>query len=147
MPIYQLLVRAKDKVNPDDEVKHAQLTKRGDVIAVKLDKDAWWTKEEQTSPEWTILKADITDEAADALLTPELPPDLSKEYKMLRKRALKLDLDALRVFQPDKKRTDKEEVHPKEVIEAAISVKERLIEPDHLEVAASEAFAEFAEKK
>ena len=131
MPSYQLLVRTKDKINDKDPVKNAGLTKRGDVIAIKPAETAWWTPTELSNPEWTVIKAELTKDAAESLLAPELPPDLNKTYAMLRKRALKIDLDSLAIATGETREDPKDELATATIIEAVI-VKERLAEPDEL---------------
>lgn len=88
----QLLVRIVDRIS-DDPDKNVQLTKAGDVIAFKPDGSDWGLME-LTNPEWRIIQVDITEVEAEALVAPELPPDLDGEY-ILRKRQMKLDLDTL----------------------------------------------------
>lgn len=88
----QLLVRIIDKIS-DDPDKNLQLTKAGDVIAFKPDGSDWGLMELK-NPEWRIIQTDITEAEAEALIAPEQPPDLDKEY-ILRKRQMRLDLDTL----------------------------------------------------
>ena len=92
MPLYELLVRTVDKVNPDDPVKNAQLKKRGDVVCTKH-AGSWWSELERTSPEWTILTLELSEAELKSLMANEKPPDLTKKYKMLRTRAMFIDLD------------------------------------------------------
>ena len=89
----QLLVRVVDRISKDP-TRNLQLTKRGDVIAVKPD-DADWGTEELTNPEWRIISVpDMTAAEAAALMTQELPP-LGNPGQPVMKRAFRLDLDAL----------------------------------------------------
>lgn len=91
----ELLVRIVDKVSNDPD-KNKQLTKAGDVIAFKPDGSSWGLMELK-NPEWRIIRVDITEAEAEALIAPELPPDLDNEYILL-KRQMKIDLDALDVL-------------------------------------------------
>lgn len=130
MPIYQLLVRVKDKINPNSEILSAKLMKRGDVVHVADENHVWGTKE-LSNPDWRILKVELTKEQAESLLAPEHPPDLLKEYKMLRKRAIRLNLDSMDVATNLlDTRDDPKSVFEKSFVESAIEVKERLAEPD-----------------
>ena len=91
----QLLVRVVSKVNNRDPVKDAQLTKAGDVIVYKPDGEEWGI-EELKNPDWRIIQVPgMTEEEAIALTSPELPPNLDREYPLLQRRALKLDLAVL----------------------------------------------------
>jgi len=89
----QLLVRVVDKISTDAS-KNIQLTKRGDVIAVKPD-GADWGLEELINPEWRIIHVpDMNDIEAQNLLQPE-PKDNLAPNKPTQKRLIKIDLDAL----------------------------------------------------
>lgn len=88
----ELLIRIVDKVSNDPD-KNKQLTKAGDVITFKPDGSSWGLMELK-NPEWRIIQVDITKEEAEALVAPELPPDLDKDY-ILRKRQMKIDLESL----------------------------------------------------
>lgn len=91
----ELLVRIIDKRDLKDPVKDAQLTKAGDVIAFHED-GADWGVMELKNPEWRIVSVPgMSLLEAEALTAPELPPTLDKEYPMLRKRHMKLDLATL----------------------------------------------------
>ena len=122
MPLYEILVRVVDKTSSDPLID-AKCRKRGDVIAYKLASRAWWTERERTNPAWTIITADLTHEMAQSLKGPHLPPDLSREYKMLHRRGVKIDLDIL---------GDTSQPINRGRIIAAIKVKERRPEPDEL---------------
>lgn len=89
----QLLVRVVDKFSIDP-VKDYQLTKRGDVIAVKPD-NAGWGLLELINPDWRIISVpDMSQIQAEALLVPE-SPSLNNPQQACRKRSFKLDLAAL----------------------------------------------------
>lgn len=94
----ELLVRIADKRDEKDPVKDARLTKAGDVLAFHED-GADWGVMEVKNPEWRIVRVPkLSQEEAEALIAPELPPTLDKDYPLLRKRAMRLDvarLDAL----------------------------------------------------
>lgn len=130
MAVYQLLVRIKDKDQPDARLA-AKCLKRGDVIAVKPDATAWWTPRELSNPEWMVIKADITRAMAESLLAPELPPDLTREYTMLQKRAIGLNLDSLSVPQTRDRETYSRTLTTIEATDAVV-VKERIPEPDEV---------------
>jgi hypothetical protein len=90
----QLLVRVVDKTSKDP-VKDIQLTKRGDVIAVKKDAESWGV-EELLNPEWRILHVpDMSELEAVSLLAPETPP-LGKPNQPVMKRAFRLNADTLK---------------------------------------------------
>lgn len=87
------LVRVRDKVNPD-KFLNAQLLKRGDVVVVCPDGHGW-SKEERFNPDWRILKfPDVSVEAAEVFLAPELEDDPKNPNLFLQRRAFKLDLDS-----------------------------------------------------
>lgn len=90
----ELLIRVQDKVNADFYLD-CQCTKRGDVIVARP--DGWpWGHDELTAPFWRILKVPALPLAeAEALTGPELPVDPQSPGRTLRRRAFKLDLDAL----------------------------------------------------
>lgn len=99
----QLLVRVVDKVSAD-RVKNLILTKRGDVIAVKDDGETWGLQE-LLNPEWQIISvANLPVAQAQALLTPELPPQ-GKPTAPVAKRFFRVDLDALGIAPLDAKGT------------------------------------------
>lgn len=92
----ELLVRVVDKTNPDDPMKCATFTKRGDVIVVQP--DGWvWGKEELENPHWRILKIPgMSISEARAFLGEEMPterPLLFVRQPMLQARQFKIDLD------------------------------------------------------
>ena len=98
----ELLVRIVDRVNDQDPSLNAQLTKAGDVIAFHED-GADWGLMEVKNPEWRIVRVPgMTLTEAEALTAPELPPTLDKEYPLLRKRAMKLDLGTLDALEAGK---------------------------------------------
>lgn len=89
----ELLVRIVDKTN-DDPVLDPQLFKRGDVIHIAEDGHVWGHREVD-NPHWVIIKVpNLSKAAEDSLLSPDVVPDLQKQY-VIRKRAIKLDLDSL----------------------------------------------------
>lgn len=91
----ELLIRIVDKVNPTSAELDSKCMKAGDVIAIKPGGSDWGVQE-ILNPEWRIIRVPGLSQAEiDALLAPELPPTLDEEYPLLRKRAMKLDLDAL----------------------------------------------------
>lgn len=91
----ELLVRIVDKRDLKDPVKDAQLTKAGDVIVYRPDGSDWGI-EDLKNPDWRIVRVpSMTEEQAIALTSPELPPTLDKQYPLLQKRAMKLDLNTL----------------------------------------------------
>lgn len=88
----ELLVRVVDKVGADI-YQDAQLTKRGDVIAVCEDGAPWGT-EDLANPEWRIVRVPgVAAERFMGLLTPELPIDPEQPSRTLQRRAFRLDLD------------------------------------------------------
>ncbi len=90
----EMLVRVVDKVN-DDPYLDVQCTKRGDVIAIQP--DGWvWGREELRNPDWRIVKVPgVSVTQAAAFLGPELNTDPANPSRMLRRRAFRLDVDAL----------------------------------------------------
>lgn len=90
----QLLVRVVSKTSKDP-ILDAQLTKAGDVICFKPDGEEWGIQELK-NPDWRIIQVPgMTEEEAIALVSPELPPTLDKQYPLLQRRAMKLDLEQL----------------------------------------------------
>lgn len=94
----ELLIRVKDKHNPDDPAADLLCTKRGDVIVVCADGHPW-SERERTSVEWRILMlpgidpadlADLTRPEMEDVQTAGLPPT-----RMVRARMYALDLAAL----------------------------------------------------
>jgi len=91
----ELLVRVVSKTNPNDKVLDSKLTKAGDVIVYKPDGSDWGIAELK-NPDWRIIRVEgMTEEQAVSLVSPELPPTLDKEYPLLQRRAIKLDLTQL----------------------------------------------------
>ena len=90
----ELYVRIFDKPFPEghDPVKAAKLGKRGDVIAA-FPNGHEWGRAELASPEHIVIRTAITQAEAEALLAIE-PGDRTTN-RMLRKRAFRLDCDAL----------------------------------------------------
>jgi hypothetical protein len=89
----ELLIRIVDKKYPDGKTS-PELAERGDVIAIGEDGHDW-TEKEKSNPDWVICKLpQLTRVAARALLSSQKPPDLNDDY-VLRKRAVKIDLDAV----------------------------------------------------
>lgn len=110
----QLLVRVVSKTSKDP-VKDAQLTKAGDVICFKPDGEEWGIQELK-NPDWRIIQVPgMTEEEAIALTSPELPPTLDKQYPLLRRRAMRLDLDQLDALAAGKilAARDEQKVDPK----------------------------------
>lgn len=93
----ELLVRVVDKISPD-KGKNIELTKRGDVIAVKPDGSDWGT-EELANPNWQIFRIPMTDIEAQNLLQPEFPK-LATPNQPVMKRLFKLDLDVMKLKYP-----------------------------------------------
>lgn len=94
--IVELLIRVVDKVNDTSIKLDAQCRKAGDVIVWKPS-PAEWGIEEVKNPDWRIVKADLTEEEANALVAPEIL-DKAQPDKILRKNQMRLDvaqLDAL----------------------------------------------------
>jgi hypothetical protein len=89
----EILIRVIDKVNHDDPVKNASLTKRGDVIVVCPDGHRW-SDMEMTHKEWRIIAFPGVDEThMTEFLAPEFAgPD--GDDSMLRPRAFKFDVDS-----------------------------------------------------
>jgi len=104
----ELIVRVVDKVHPTDPVKNAQLTKRGDVIAIRP--DGWnWGTQELSNPEWRIIHApDLAQQDEDQLLESDPPAAVAG-----RKRTYQLNLDhpgippAVQTVLADNKRQNK----------------------------------------
>lgn len=95
----ELLVRIKDKVNPDFYL-NAQCGKRGDVIAVQP--DGWsWSPRERTNPEWMIVQfpgVPVAEFSDLLMIEPEPNPDQPSRTR--QRRAFKLDVDALGIAEP-----------------------------------------------
>lgn len=87
----EILVRVVDKTNPDPYLD-VGCTKRGDVIAVV--EDGWgWGAEELRNPEWRIVKLpNVPAAMAQNFLAGEVDTDPARPSRMLRKRAIHLDL-------------------------------------------------------
>lgn len=94
--LVELLVRVVDKVNNTDPKLDAQCRKAGDVIVWKRS-PAVWGIEEVKNPDWRIIKADLTEEEANALVAPE-PEDKEQPNKIRRKNQMRLDIDQLDVL-------------------------------------------------
>lgn len=115
----ELLVRIVDKEGSP------LLGKRGDVIHVAPDGHQWG-KEELSNPDWRIIHVpDLSQVEADALLANEKPPDLDKQYTMLRKRAFRLRLAGLDL-------TSKRVSVTIAQMRTRKEAKQRLLEPDEL---------------
>ena len=126
----ELLVRIKDKIH-DDPKLDVKLTKRGDVIAWHFEGQDWGI-EELNNPEWRIIKANISEDEANTLISIERPPDEVKDYQLLRKRAVSLDLDTLGVDAADTKKRDdnKQPVLTTKNVEDTKIIKQKIPEPD-----------------
>lgn len=124
----ELLVRVVDKRDFKDPVMDAKLTKAGDVIAVKEDGSDWGL-EELKNPEWRIVRVPgMKESEAFSLMQPELPPTLDKEYPLLRKRALRLDLAKLDSLEGGKLLAGKTDAVAAVVpLEAAVAEKEPVV--------------------
>jgi hypothetical protein len=94
----QLLIRIRDKVNPDDPYSCAKLHKAGDVIAI-LPYDQEPGREERSNPDWLLLKVggEYAMEECVSLTTPQLHNDPGSRNRMLQKRGFRLDINSLRV--------------------------------------------------
>jgi len=67
----QLVLRVLSKVNPDDAVRDAGLTKRGSIITALPD-DHVFSLRERTNPEWRIIHLPLaTEEGVADFLAPE----------------------------------------------------------------------------
>lgn len=120
----QLLVRVVSKVDPKDPVKDAQLTKAGDVIVYKQDGEEWGIQELK-NPDWRIIQVPgMTEEEAIALTSPELPPNLDREYPLLQRRAMKLDLAQLDALAAGKilATKDPKKIDPKRAEHVAVAI-------------------------
>jgi hypothetical protein len=91
----ELLVRVIDKVNADDPYLDAKCTKRGDVIVAAP--DGWqWGSGERADPQYRILVLPKVPLAVgESFLGRELDTDPANPSRMLRRRAFRLDVDAL----------------------------------------------------
>lgn len=130
MPFYELLVMVRDNVHPTDAVRNLVREKRGDVLDIKP-VGFPWSKAEREHPRWTIITADLNDDMKASLLARETKPDNAKEYRMIRGKGVKLELNSL---------GDLKRQIPRHEIVSAIQVKPRLPEPDELAPPASLAF-------
>lgn len=86
----QMLVRTADR-NSNDPFKHAQLTKRGDVIAVVDDAHVW--RPAELNGEWVIVKVvaepkDLAEFVAEEAFDPGSPTNI------LKRRAIGFNLNA-----------------------------------------------------
>lgn len=91
----EILLRVRDKSNPDDIYKDVRLTKRGDVIVAMPDGHPWGSGE-LGNPDWRILKLpDVSLTEADAMTTEELPADPQAPSRTLQRRAFSFDIDNL----------------------------------------------------
>lgn len=90
----ELLVRVVDKVN-EDFYLNCQCTKRGDVIVAVP--DGWlWGKEELRDPQYRIIvMPGLSLGDAQSMTAPEFDKDPNTPSKTLKRRAFRLDLDAL----------------------------------------------------
>lgn len=93
----QLLIRIRDKINPDCPYRCAKLHKAGDVIAI-MPYEQPPGREERSNPDWLLLKVSGEDaiEECTSLTTPQIGNDPSSANRMLQKRGFRLDLDALK---------------------------------------------------
>ena len=91
----EILLRVRDKVNDADPYLDAQCLKRGDVVVVV--ENGWpWSEAELTNPDWRILKLpNVSVEFAEAFLAPEVDTDPTRPSRMLRRRALRVAVNAL----------------------------------------------------
>ncbi len=87
----ELLVRVKDKVNPDSPQLDAKCLKAGDVVVACP--DGWeWSELEKSNPDWLIVKVPgMSMEEAKTFTAPEVGDRLVNP--MLRQRAFKIDLE------------------------------------------------------
>lgn len=88
----EILFRAQDKVNLNDETLDVKCLKRGDVVVVVPDGHNWGTQE-LTNPIWRIVKAPILSEADVADFTD--PEDEFETHPMAQRRKFMIDLDNL----------------------------------------------------
>ena len=91
----EMLVRVVDKVN-EDLYLDAQCLKRGDVVVICP--DGWnWSAAERKNPDWRIVQLPkVSELEASSFLGPELDEDPANPSKVLRRRAFKLDVDAVK---------------------------------------------------
>ena len=134
MPLYEALVRVKDKPLTGNDEIDCHRTRRGDVIAIKPAGEAWWTQAEREYPEWVILKLDIPEDLAKSSVMSQPPPDLTKEYRVLAKRGICLDLDRMGLPPPDSRRQDPPSTIGRAAVVAAVVVKEKSPEVDEIRV-------------
>ncbi len=87
----ELLIRVADKINPDF-YKNCKCTKRGDVIEVLPDGSNWGTLT-LLHTFYRIVRVDISDGDAQALLAPEPDADMSNPSQTLQARAFNINLD------------------------------------------------------
>lgn len=96
----EICVRVTSKTNPNDQVKDAQLTKRGHIIDVRP--DGWgWTTTELTNPDWRMISLpNITVSQATAYLAAGTATPNTAE--IAARRAFKFDIDANTLSTPMK---------------------------------------------
>lgn len=90
----ELLIRVVDRTDPVDPYKDVKLSKRGDVVAILT--DGWpWSQEEQSNPQWRILRCKEAVQDCTFLLDPEDDTRTVKvgEDPMLQRRGYHLDID------------------------------------------------------
>ena len=90
----ELLIFAQDQIGAD-VYKDTKRYKRGDVVVVC--EDGWnWGIEEMNNPLFRIIAIPgMSVSEASQFLAPELDTDPQNPSKMLKRRAFKLDVDAL----------------------------------------------------
>ena len=88
----ELLIRTVDKTS-SNLIDNATCTKRGDVIVVVP--DGWnWSQIERTNPEWIIIRSKLSVEEAKAYTE---PPKKTDAEKIVARRAIKIDLDSVKI--------------------------------------------------
>lgn len=87
----QMLVRVVDR-NSADPYKHAQLTKRGDVIAV-VDDGHVWRPAELAGDQWVVVHVDAEPKDLTDFVQEE-SPDPKNPTNLLKRRAIGFNLDA-----------------------------------------------------
>lgn len=88
----EVLLRVADKTNADP-YKDAKCLKRGDVVVVCADGWAWGV-DELALPFWRVLKLpNVTVVQAETFLGPEFDSDPANPSRVLRRRAVLLDMD------------------------------------------------------
>jgi hypothetical protein len=88
----EMLVRLVDKNNHDNPVKHAQLTKRGDVIVI-MDDGHPWSPAELAGDPWRVVKVPGVPIADLSAYLAEEPHDAANPHHLRQRRAFAFDID------------------------------------------------------